>query len=365
MNRLFQSHDNRANQLDTCYRPDEVVCNIRRRQIRKNKCVGRLVNQFAERIILAHQFGIESEVSLHFTFHNHIRMFFLQHTGGGAHFNCCGPVSHRAEVGVGQHGDSRPDIELFHLFGCQFGNFHDFLGSWIEVDGGVGQKERAEFGHQDIHTRHLSDSGFGTDDLQSRTNCIRIISGKSADHGVGFACFHHHHAEIVAVLDFLTGIREYKPFALPFFVQVCGVAIHALVFFSRYRIFGVYDKYIIEFNPVFCHQSTHFFHIAKQNGLCDIFFHDYPYGFQHSRVFGIGKHHPLRILFGLGLNGPGQVVIYSESLGEVNGISFPVSNFLLRHPGVHSCPCNGRSNSGQQAGVHRFGDDIIWSEVQV
>ena len=94
----------------------------------------------AEGVVRVEDLGGDRRVRLHLSVHHQLRRPLLDHLHGPFHREGMG-VLHRAEIGEGEHGYARLDIQHPRRFGGQYRRFGQFFGGRINGDRGVGEKK--------------------------------------------------------------------------------------------------------------------------------------------------------------------------------------------------------------------------------
>ena len=168
-----------------------------------------------EKVKPSSKFRHHGGVGLHLAFDDQVRGPLLDNLHRPLDLLGLGMVD-RAEVGEGEHGDPRFDIQHADLLGGQDGGFGQFLGGRVDGDGGVGQEVDALFEDHHVEAVHAGESLLFADDFQRRADGFGIVGVDTAQQGVGIAHADHHGAEMGArfAAQDAPGFGEGQPLAL-------------------------------------------------------------------------------------------------------------------------------------------------------
>ena len=75
----------------------------------------------------------------------------------------------------------------------------------VTVDKCIGKEIGALFGIYDVHGTEGLVLGSYADNLLGNFDSVTIFGVQTCDEGVGFACLHHHHTEVVALEHLVLG----------------------------------------------------------------------------------------------------------------------------------------------------------------
>jgi len=80
---------------------------------------------------------------------------------------------------------------------------------------------------------------------------------------------------------------------------------------------------------------------------------------QGTKRTAVRKHHPPGIGLCLGADHAHHFIAVSQALLQLKSISVPIRDRLARHTRFHRSPGDSHRNTGNQAGIHRLGNNIL------
>ena len=119
----------------------------------------------------------------------------------------------------------------------QLGNVNQCFCIGMAVDERIGKEVRTFLGVEDVHRAEVLVLRADADDFFGHLDGIAVFGVQSGDECVGFAGFHHHHAEIVAFEHLVVGLFIGNAFAGAFFGEDACIA------FAAFRFVGVAQVY--------------------------------------------------------------------------------------------------------------------------
>ena len=230
MDRLVKTHLYRAEHFHIV---GEILQHLRggigAAQIGENERIHVLAHQAGERIFAVAQFAVECEVELHFAVDEAIGVLLLQyahcfvHIGGAA-------VLIAAEVGERNHSHHRLFVEELNGVLSQFSHIYEGVGARVAIDECVGYEECAVLGVEYMHGAEVVISWLYAHHFLCHLDGVAVFCVGAGDKCVGFAGFHHHHTEVVALEHLIIGFLECVAFAGALGGKYLGVALAATCF---------------------------------------------------------------------------------------------------------------------------------------
>ena len=158
------------------------------------------------------------------------------------------------------------------------------------VDGSVSQEEGAALGVEDMERGKVLKSGLNTNHFFSNLHRVATAGKGAGDKGIGFAGFHHHHTEIVAVEHFFGGFGEVDAIALMLIHVEFGIACASMLFSVVSR---VHDSDALDVEVEFFGALGNHFLVAQQDGEAHARFVSLHGSLEHIVGIGLCKHHAL------------------------------------------------------------------------
>ena len=231
----------------------------------------------------------------------------------------------------------------------------------MAIEERICQKEHSLFGIHDMHGADMVQSLADADYLFGYGCSVGILAENAGDHGIGFACFHHHHAEIVAFEHLLGSFFQRHPLSVPFFGKDLCIS-HAAFFFPV--VPQVHNLYSFEVDLVLPCHIANLLLIAQQHRVADTFRAGCFSSFEHIQMVGLGENHPFGVLACHFIETAYQLVVEPHQIAQLVIIFIPVGDRLACYSRCHRSLGYGRSHRGEQARVERFGNDVFFSEAK-
>ncbi len=184
----------------------------------------------------------------------------------------------------------------------------------------------------------------------------------SGDKCIGFACFNHHHTEVVAVKHHLKGFGIGHSVTLTLFGEihsVTGTAVGLTV------VTQIHD---LESGDVDTESGGTLFNhllVTKQDRYADTVLISVYGSAKHVVGISLGKYDTLGIALSLLGEATHELVVVAHELTELVVISIPVGDGTTSHARLHGSACNCGSNRCDESGVKRLGKYIFASETQI
>ena len=112
----------------------------------------------------------------------------------------------RSEIREGDHRHPRIEIEAPRRLRRLHRDLRQLLCAWVNVDGGIGEHQHLILEHQQVRTGDVLHTRFRLDHLQCGPHSRGVVSVQSGDDSVGVALLDHHHREVVAAVQNLSGV---------------------------------------------------------------------------------------------------------------------------------------------------------------
>ena len=191
---------------------------------------------------------------------------------------------------------------------------------------------------------------------------VRVFGVKTCDEGISFACFHHHHAKVVAlihlVLSFLRSV------ALTFHLLGKELCIAVATFVLRV-VAQVQDFDAIKVQLQFLSCLTNLYVIAQQDGEANALFLSAYSSLEHVGVCAFSIYHTFGVRASSIVEVLRELTFLTHQLTQVLAISLPVLNRCASYTAIHRSFGNSHWNLGDKTGVNRFGNEVIRTKGEV
>ncbi|MCG3119768.1 MAG: hypothetical protein ALAOOOJD_02279 [bacterium] len=263
-----------------------------------------------------------------------------------------------AKIRERQQRDARLDIEAPHFTGREHGDLGQVFRRRLNVDGRIGDKIHTFFKHHRIQTGNLGNALAQLDDLQRRTQCLRIMPGETGDHAVRFTEINHHRPEIMPLFHCLFGIAAGRTFALAQFIKL----------FDIMRQFRRSER-IDNLNTAM-QGHLHFFNtavddllIAQQDRMRHALVENNLASLQNCRQIAFGINDALGLRLGLVDHHAHKFAADAETAFQLLAIFVEIEG-LLRHAAVHRRFRHRRRHPQEHARIERLGNNVVAAKLE-
>ena len=231
----------------------------------------------------------------------------------------------------------------------------------VAVHRGVREEHRTALGLDDVHPGHLLDPLRQPENLERRKQALAVVAGQAADDRVSLPRLHEHGTEVAAAAHETNRFLPGQALALPLGEQVGGEFLHTL---SLSRVHRIDDGHIRQFDAVLLDHLGGCAPGNQQDGVHDALVAGGLRRLQDLVVVGLGEDDPLRVTPGTATQVADEGVVLSKATGQHPLVVLPIPDGLAGDPALHGRLRDGRSDGGDQAGVHRLGDDEVHPETE-
>ena len=203
MDRLVEPHLYRADDLHVGIKGlDDIVGRIGAVEALEHERIDLLALQHAEWVLLVAELAVERIGHLHLAVDHEVGMLRVENVHSLVYVPGAALVL-AAEVGVGDHGDDGLAVEEMDCVGAEQREVDQRIGVGVTVDERVGQEERAALGVDQMHGAEVFELGIDADHLLGYLLDVLLPAGEAGNERIGVAGLHHHHAEVIAIVQFV------------------------------------------------------------------------------------------------------------------------------------------------------------------
>ena len=137
-----------------------------------------------------------------------------------------------AEIGVRNHCYHRRAVEEPYGMRAQQRQVYHSLGAWVTVYERIGQEQRALLCVYKVHCTEMVELWIDSNYFLCHIGSVPVLARQACYQSVGVAGFHHHHAEIIALIHLVVSLLERAAFALFFsgkYGRIPFAALHLVV----------------------------------------------------------------------------------------------------------------------------------------
>ncbi len=201
VDRFFEALEDWAESLSAGEAFDEFVSDVSGFEIGENENVG-VALDLGFGAFLGGDGRDKGGVDLDFAVDDEVWLEFSGYLKGLADFFA---VFFFAECGEREEGDFWFDAEFLGGLGAVDGNMGEFFGSWVDVDGAIGEEKEAFFENHHEEAGDFVEFFAGAKDFEGGANGAGSGDFDAGNEAVGVILRDEHGAEIIDVFDGLFG----------------------------------------------------------------------------------------------------------------------------------------------------------------
>ncbi len=211
-----------------------------------------------------------------------------------------------------------------------------------------------------MHGADMVQPFTNTDHLFGNGDGVGIFTEYPCDHGIGVACLHHHHAEIVALKHLLCCLVKGHPLSSALLCENFGITQTTFLLTVVPQVDNL-DPF--EADLIFFRHVGDLFFISQQDRLADTFGVRRFGCLEHIEVVGLREDHPFGVLARHLKQAANHLVVQSHQVAQLVVVLFPIGDRLTGDTRGHCCLCYSRGDGSQQSWIQWFGDDIVPAET--